>query len=448
MSSPGIPLPPARKVRAVNCPNCGGNIDLRGFGNTRSAVCVQCCTIIDPSTPELKILQQFDDKMREQPLIPLGTRGKFRGALYEAIGFQVRTITVDGIDYSWHEYLLFNPYKGYRYLTQYNGHWNDVLTLHALPAFTSVRGRKAAICAGRTYMHFQHAQAATTFVMGEFPWQVRVNELSDVDDYIAPPYVISSELTSDEINWSQGIYLSGAEVWQSFQLKGSPPTVFGVYSNQPSPYGASVSSAWSMCFKLLIVWAVLLAYFTFSASNREIFGASYHFEQSTAGEHSFVTEPFEIPGRTSNVEVEIKTDLDNNWAYFNLALLREDGSQGFDFGRDVSYYSGRDSDGNWSEGKATDSVVLPRVPPGRYYLRIEPEMDPEASQRAPSGMTMNYQISLRRDVPTSLLFWLVLPLLILPPLVKSFRSAAFENRRWQESDYSTAVSSGGDGGDD
>ncbi len=32
---------------------------------------------------------------------------------------------MEGVAYSWHEYVLFNPYKGFRYLTEYDGHWND-----------------------------------------------------------------------------------------------------------------------------------------------------------------------------------------------------------------------------------------------------------------------------------------------------------------------------------
>ena len=54
----------------------------------------------------------------DHPLIPLGTRGKIRGTDYEVIGFERRTIHVDGAAYSWHEYVLFNPFKGFRYLTR------------------------------------------------------------------------------------------------------------------------------------------------------------------------------------------------------------------------------------------------------------------------------------------------------------------------------------------
>lgn len=431
------------KPKAINCPNCGGNIELRGFAHTRSAVCLQCCSIIDPTTPELQILQQFDERLRVRPLIPLGTRGKYRGVPYEVIGFQVRSINVDGTEYSWHEYLLFNPFKGFRYLTQYDGHWNDVLNVHGLPAFTTMGGRKAVSYNNVAYKHFQNAVARTAFVMGEFPWAVRVGETNTVDDYVAPPYMMSSEQTEGEVNWSFGTYISGSEIEQAFQLKTKLPAPQGVYANQPSPYQGKVRSAWRTFMLLCLVWAVLLAFFTFSASNRVIFDQSFHFAQAVPGEHSFVTQPFDVPGR-GNVEVELSTDLKNNWAYFSLALLREDGAQGFDFGREVSYYSGRDSDGSWSEGKAKDSVILPRVPAGRYYLRIEPEMDAQASATAASGMTMNYEVTVRRDVPTTWLFWLALPLLLIPPILTGIRSMAFEGRRWSESDYAPSSSSSGD----
>lgn len=439
VAAPRVPAP-----AALNCPNCGGVVELRGFSHARSAVCIQCCTIIDPSTPELKILQQFDERLRVAPLIPLGTRGKFRGALYEVIGFQVRTIFVDGVGYSWHEYLLFNPYAGFRYLTQYDGHWNDVVTVHGLPVYTEISGRRAVSYLGKTYRHFQNATAETTFVMGEFPWAVRVGEQNTVNDYVAAPFVLSSEQTGSEINWSMGNYVTGAEIWQAFQLKGSPPAPRGVYCNQPSPYADKVRQSWRTFLLLSLAWALLLAFFVFSAANKEVYRHAYHFVQNSPGEHSFVTDVFELQGH-GNVEVEINTDLANNWAYFNLALLREDGSQGFDFGREVSYYYGRDSDGSWTEGKARDSVVLPRVPAGRYYLRVEPEMDPQASAQAASGMTMNYEIVVRRDVPTSWLFWLALPLLLIPPVLTSVRAASFEAQRWSESDYGT--SSGSSSGD-
>ncbi len=428
------------KSKSLSCPNCGGIIQLRGFEHSRSAVCVQCCTIIDPSTPELKILQQFDEKLRVRPWIPLGTRGKWHGTLFEAIGFQVRCINVDGVQYCWHEYLLFNPYKGFRYLTQYDGHWNDVETIRGLPVFTRAKGRKAVDFGGLTYMHFQNAEASTKFVMGEFPWAVRVGEKNMGDDYVSPPYSLSAEMSEGEINWSRGVYVGGAEVWQAFNLKGEPPRAAGVYSNQPSPFAGRPSSSWRMALFLLCGWAVLLFFFVISASNSEVFSARHNFSPAP-GEQSYVTPVFELDGGAKNVEVELKTDLDNNWAYFNLALINETTGQGFDFGREVSYYHGVDSDGSWSEGSRSDSATIPRVPAGRYYLRIEPEMEASASTFGQQPRGFSYTVLVKRDVPSTWLFWLVLPFLLIPPIIVSIRAAAFEGSRWAESDYAP---SGGD----
>jgi len=424
----------------ISCPNCGGRIELHGFAHTRSAVCIQCCTIIDTSTPSLQVLQRFDKAQRHRPVLPLGSRGKLEGKTWEAIGFQVRTIYVDGTPYSWHEYLLFNPYAGFRYLVFYDGHWTLARTLRALPEFTTWKGRKAVRFEGRTYSHFQNAEAVTTFVMGEFPWAVRVGEKVDANDYVSPPFVLSSERDDKEINWSQGVYLSGEEVWKAFGLKGSPPAVHGVYLNQPNPYLETAKRSWRTFMLLLLVWVALLIAAVAAAGNREVFRGRYRYVHGSPGETSFVTQTFQIP-RDGNVEVEIRTDLDNNWAYFNLALLREDGARGFDFGREISYYYGTDSDGSWSEGSRSDSALLARVPAGSYYLRIEPEMDPQASARATAGMSMNYEIIVRNDVPRFWLLLLAFPFLLFAPLRHSMRAGVFESQRWSESDYGVALGS-------
>ena len=138
---------PIPQVRSLQCPNCGGTIELRGHSHTISAVCIQCLSILDASTPDLRIVQQFQARERFQPIIPLGRRGKLWAVDYEAIGFQIREIVVEGVAYRWAEYLLYNPFRGYLYLTEYQGHWNAIRTLRALPQMTTSGSKKAAIFA-------------------------------------------------------------------------------------------------------------------------------------------------------------------------------------------------------------------------------------------------------------------------------------------------------------
>jgi hypothetical protein len=405
--------------------------------HSRSAVCSQCLTIVDPSTPELKIIQQYQTRIREEPLIPLGSRGKLHGTLYQVIGFQVRVIVVEGVEYSWQEYLLFNPYKGFRYLTHYQGHWNDVITIRGLPEFAAKVGKKAAVYLGTTYFHFQTSVARTSFVLGEFPWQVRVGETAEVNDYVSPPQMLSSEVSEGEVNWSLGTYLPGEQVWKIFNLPGSPPPAQGVFANQPSPYTGRVKASWKTFLLLAAVWLALVAIFGLSAANKEVFRQTFTYFPDRPGEQSFVTDYFQLGGGTRNVEVELRTDLYNRWAYFNLALINDATGQGFDFGREVSFYTGYDSDGSWSEGSQTDSVVVPRVPEGRYYLRIEPETD-AAEWRLSPTRSVRYEVVVRRDVPSLLWLWIAFPFLLIPPVMRTIRSAKYEAQRWAESDYASS----------
>jgi hypothetical protein len=429
----------APQVKALNCPSCGAPVAVRAFQHTLSVVCENCLSILDAKDPNLQVLQQFQARERIRPLIPLGTRGKLRGEVYEAIGFQVRTIVVEGVPYSWSEYLLFNPYKGFRYLTEYEGHWNDVATLRTLPEVDTSGARPTAKLLGERYSHFQTARAQTTYVLGEFPWQVRVGEVATVMDFVAPPRMLSRETTGEETVWSLGEYLPGARVWEMFQLPGRPPPARSVFADQPTPYQGKVKSAWALCLALVVALFVLAQLFLTFTLQQEVLRRTYSFSARTGSEASFVTDVFELKGRPSNLEISTSTDLSNNWAYFNFTLINAETGEAYDFGREVSYYSGVDSDGSWSEGDRSDAAVIPSVPAGRYYLRVEPEMDSNAPM-------MQYEMLVRRDVPSMSYFWIAAVLLLIPPIFTTVRAVVFEQRRWRESDYASSGSDSDDSG--
>jgi hypothetical protein len=252
--------------------------------------------------------------------------------------------------------------------------------------------------------------------------------------------MLSSESTGGEITWSLARYMTGPEVWQAFKLPGSPPPAYGTFANQPSPYGGGVASSWSTWLWLNVALAGLLFLFMFLSPGHVAFSDHYVYSEggkpdvalaNTTG--PFVTPPFQLDGRTSNVELSIHTDLNNNWAYFNFALINDQTGQTFDFAREVSYY--HDSDG--SEGSRDNSVIVPSVPSGQYYLRVEPEMERGSPFVA-------YDLRLRRNVPNYGFFGVAALLLIIPPLLTTIRRGSFEAARWRESDYAPHSSGGGD----
>jgi len=226
--------------------------------------------------------------------------------------------------------------------------------------------------------------------------------------------------------WSIGESVEGKALWAAFGLKGEPPAREGVGVVQVSPYTGQ-GRTMLMLF-LLLAGALLLAEIVsvLLAQSRLAYEQRFAYQGGKGPLVPVVTEPFDLTGRQANVQVEIDTDLSNNWAYFNMALINEATGQGLNFGREVSYYSGRDEDGSWSEGGRRDEVYLPSVPSGRYYLLIEPET---------SASSMTYEVHVRRDAPRFIHLLWALPLLCIFPLLFWYRSRRFEAQRWMESDH-------------
>jgi len=426
---------PVVKSRAITCPNCGAGVQIRGFGHTLNVVCDKCASVLNPNTPTITILQRVKAKQRITPKIPMGSKGTFENVPFEAIGFQQRGIVVEGVTYTWDEYLLFHPYKGFRYISEYNGHWSFIKPLPSLP---DVAGRDATV-GGHKYKHFQNAEAKTMYVVGEFPWQVRVGDKAVVDDYVDPPRILSAERTANEVNWSVGDYIPGKDIWKAFQLQGNPPDASGVYANQPNPRGGSL---WRMYMLFFLLITFVSMYSCIAKRQREVFHDRYQFVPNSTAEPSFVTKVFDLPGgRKAATEVEIRADVSNNWVAFAVALINEQTGEAFDFGKDVSYYSGVDGGESWQEGSSKAIVTIPEVPPGRYYLRIEPDRDQEPGEPVERfARTINYEIIVRHDIPAVGMYFLILILLTIPPIWVGFRRWMFEQSRWSESDYAPVTS--------
>jgi hypothetical protein len=414
--------PGTLKIRTLQCPGCGAPLSVRGLEQTQSLACGSCGSIIDITDENLRIITTFQSKIKYQPLIPLGTRGKLRGDAFEAIGYMRRQITVEGVDYEWSEYLLFNPYKGFRWLSEYNGHWSDIKVTTQIPK----RQREGAFSyLGRTFLHFQTAEARVSYVLGEFYWLVEVGEICQVSDFVSPPFILSFEQTEAEATWSIGEYIEPAVIWKAFGLKSSVPPKVGIAPNQPSKLADLSGQIWKWWGIFLLVAFLVQMIFLLLSGNRLVFQDAFAFHLADK-EKSRVTEIFELTGRPSNVVVRSKADVNNSWIYLNLALINEETGNAYDFGREISYYHGRDGGEAWSEGSPSDEAVLPSIPAGRYYLRIEPEAE---------VASLNYSVQIYRDVPSWTFFFLTLVGLSVFPIFYWWRRRTFEYYRWSESDH-------------
>lgn len=228
----------ASPVAGLTCPNCGGAITIRALQQTQTVVCPSCHAVLDSRDQQLTILQKYQEKMTFAPDIPLGTRGTLRGDLYEVSGFQVRAVQQNDVQYFWREYTLWNPYKGYRYLMEYDGHWCDFDISRIAPS-EMVSGRQPFVrFGGSLFRHFRTTTVTTVFILGEFPWQLRGGDRITSRDFIAPPRLLSEEESPNATVWALGTDVPGEVIWHAFALAGAPPPAKGVFLSEENRYTA------------------------------------------------------------------------------------------------------------------------------------------------------------------------------------------------------------------
>ncbi len=428
-------------VRKVNCTSCGAPLELKGGPRTRTLVCEYCDSALDATDPNLSLIWKAKDQRRHKvpPSVPLGSVATFDEVEWECIGYLRRSVTYEGVIYPWSEYLLYNRFHGYRWLNESNGHFSLMEGIQKLPGQGSTpvaRPTQADITwEGQDFKHFQSAQARVDYLAGEFYWRVRVGDPAVNHDFVHPPELLSMEATDRGVVWSRGLYLTGQEVWRAFGLEGRPPLTAGVAPNQPNPYQEDRVATWRLS-KILVALAFLLCFVHCGASmtRKNSFTKNFQY-MDYAKSRVEVTEPFQLKGRTSNVKVEVESQLSNRWAFYNLALVNEKTKKAFNFGIENYRYSGDD--------KRRKSVTLPSVPSGTYYLTWNVESGttgpaektkPPPPGRAPRPV-FSYRVSVKRDVPMWGWFWLLMIALLIPPMMTTVRYNGIETRRWSESDH-------------
>jgi transcription elongation factor Elf1 len=420
---------PTVKARAFNCPGCGSPLQV-AHDNIESVGCKSCGAVLDTSHETVKLLARVKAQI-VAPMLALGSKGKLRGEEVELIGYMRRCMTADGTEYCWDEYVGLGADNKLLWLTQYDGHWNlaRVLPRAVLAAVGTVSYEK------QTFKHFQGYRARVQYVIGEFPWRVKLDEKARVDDYVAPPRMLSRETTDNEETWTLAEYVEPAEIQAAFGLEQPLPKTVGVYANQPNPleerHRKVCRGFWQLALAALLIHLALLVAgpggtlvkqpLTFTADDDE----------------PKLTREFRLDGETPRLEIANDSNVTNNWLGLNFTLVNKDSGQTWQVAREISRYEGVDDGESWSEGSRSDAVVFRDLPPGTYMLAVEHEMD--ANSRP---LQTELAVSRAGSRWSSLL---VLVFLLVPfPIFTRIRKGSFEIRRWAESDHPIVTESDGD----
>jgi Domain of unknown function (DUF4178) len=345
--------------KSINCPSCGGATDIRAAGYTVTLVCQYCSSVLDVANPDVRIITEYAEAAGELP-IPLGTRGELKGTLWEVIGYLQRG---DGY-VVWDEYLLFNPYAGYRWLIDSGRGWSFGTMLTTAPKRS---GTYSASYQGEVFSAFFSGNTAKVlYVLGEFYWRVAVDEEVIASDYVSVPKMLSLEQSGSEINWTLSEWLEPKSVSKAFGVaaeNGWPPL-----PHQPSPWGKGLFSMIAMgaiaCF-LMVVLVISFGRTGDRVEQRFALGLDKP-DQSVAIGSLTVNRAYQAV----TIEAEAQP-LDNAWVDLDYSLVNRATQQSIDASGVLEYYSGTDSDGFWSEGDRSATTKFASVPRGTYDLVVD-----------------------------------------------------------------------------
>ncbi len=451
-----LAAPPSQqkiKTEKLICPTCNGPLELKAPDHTLRVTCPHCNSLLDTQQGVLKHLAHLEPV--RLPFV-MGSKPKFFGKEYLLIGWMERACTVEGEQYTWEEFLLYNEKdSSFRFLVCSEQHWSFVQPVAAgeiEEAFQLVTYRN------KLYKKFSANFATVTRVYGEFYWEVYQGEQVQAVDYISPPEGLSKESNQEEVSWSHAIYLTPQEVQAAFAGTGRRdlPSPMGVGAMQPNPHRSSLSSAqkWAVVFTAIAF--ILFLFFSIRGGtvvfqqtivpedindqNRVVLAGKnvgnaspsrvdeLHFptpQQPWAGRVYF-SKPFRIPQARRNLRIQLTSNVSNSWAFLGGAVINQATQEYREFFLESSYYSGISDGESWSEGDRNATTYLSSMDDGEYVMRMELGWNPKYPPP-------KFSVELKSGVSRFLHFFLVLLPILGFPFVLMLRMYAFEKARWNES---------------
>ncbi|WP_232495339.1 DUF4178 domain-containing protein [Novosphingobium kaempferiae] len=386
-------------ARAVSCPNCGGTLEVRAAGYSVNLACRYCGSLLDVSRPEVALIEAHRRAMQGL-FLPLGTRGTLFDVEWEAIGALRRKAGL----YTWDEYLLFNPYAGYRWLVLSDGAWQFGTMLLDLPDGDD----DTVAWRGARYTRDGTAEKTrTTAVVGEFYWRVREGDTVDALSFERGDTVLSREGGGGEVNWTQLIPVSGDTITEAFgrvsrEPRRRAPRAFKIA--EPEREADDLPAMLGLACAALVLLLLVMVFVSgpverASGTVAAPFGSTR--EGVKIGTIS-VRRPWQFVKVTADAG-----DFDNRWVDLDYSLVDRTTGQSIDAYGIVEHYSGRDSDGSWTEGSRSGTTLLGKVPRGTYDLYVDAAAHAWPSDPPPdtSGWSLAETITVSINVETGALPW-------------------------------------------
>ncbi|MBF9223544.1 DUF4178 domain-containing protein [Hymenobacter ruricola] len=421
MSATATPRPESAQL---NCPACGTSITYYDVEGSEYYACPNCHTYFQWSGEEKpKVFGKYDQAPRTSPALPIGAVGTLLGRMFRVVGVVSRR-EANHPQYSWREYQLFEAgTRQYAQLAEFDGHWTLIWAAskqdadreeYKLPDFKL----------------FNKYQSRVNWALGEFDWDIETDSNLHVTEYIKPPYLLVQEQRGNEKNWYRGRHVAPQEVAEAFHISRSAlPSQYGTGAVEPAPGSKSWGALWALTGLVLAALLAMQLVLVVRTGKPLLSQTIQVVPDTTAapGTGRVLVSPSFTLDHQAALQVDLTASLSNQWLELPVSLVNEQTGQGFEFTKNIEFYSGVEGGESWVEGGRDADAVLSRVPAGRYHLNFYPFTE--------KGVTPELQVTVWADPALPSNFFVVAGLVLLLPMVQVFRRSRHERRRWANSDY-------------
>ena len=422
MSDTATPRPESAQL---DCPECATAISYYDVEGSEYYACPNCHAYFRYSGEETpKVFGNYKDAPKTSPVLPLGALGVLEGIEYRVVGV-VSRCEANHRQYSWREYQLLQPATGrYVQLAEYDGHWTLIW-----PASHLDKNREDFKLAD--FKLFNKYQPRVNWALGEFDWDIESDDTLKVAEHINPPRLLVHERRGKENNWYRGRHVGPDELAAAFNISRSAlPNQQGTGAVQPGPGSNSSSALWTLTG--ILVAALLCIQLVLVVRSTSVLSQTIQVEADTTATATpgtgrvLVSPSFTLDHQTA-LDIELDATLANQWLELPVSLVNEQTGQGFEFTKNIEFYSGVEGGESWSEGSRSANAVLSRVPAGRYHLNFYPFTE--------KGVAPEIRVNVWADPPLPSNFFIVLALILLVPCLQLLLGHLHERNRWENSDY-------------
>ena len=253
-------------------------------------------------------------------------------------------------------------------------------------------------------------------------------------DYVAPPRMLSREVTSDEDTWTASEYVAPDEIETAFGLKKDLPKPKGVFANQPNPRLESHRKVCKAFWRFFLpAWVIQIGLLIFGPGDVLKESVTYRADE----DEPRLSKEFALPDGARRLEIAHEAQLSNSWVALHLTLVNKNTGESWTADREISYYEGVDGGESWSEGSKSDDFVFTDLPPGTYFVAEEAELDPGRS-------AVGGELRIGHAGPRWSSLILLTLLLVAFPVLTFYRQKKFEVERWADSDHPIITESDSD----